>query len=122
MGVVVPYWRSLIKTGVGAFRGGMTEVMTGPIADYVRESGAAVRLNSPVRALLGDSDRITGVRTDEGDIVADHVVVATSLGPAKELIDSALANHTWFDNMRSLQSTPFCSQRAVPLLSFFGCR
>lgn len=117
MGVVVPYWRSLIKTGVGAFRGGMTEVMTGPIADYVRESGAAVRLNSPVRALLGDSDRITGVRTDEGDIVADHVVVATSLGPAKELIDSALADHTWFDNMRSLQSTPsvcFQAETDVP--------
>ncbi|MFN3865358.1 MAG: FAD-dependent oxidoreductase [Demequina sp.] len=106
MGVVVPYWRSLIKTGVGAFRGGMTEVMSGPIADYVTAHGGSVRVNAPVRSLIGDSHGITGVRTDEGEIHADQVVVATSLGPAKDLIDSALAGHRWFDDMRRMESTP----------------
>lgn len=106
MGVVVPYWRSLIKTGVGAFRGGMTEVMCGPIADYVTAHGGTVKLDSPAQALLGGPDGIRGVRTDEGDIEADQVVVATSLGPAKRLIDSALPGHAWFSDMRRMESTP----------------
>lgn len=117
MGVVVPYWRSLIKTGVGAFRGGMTEVMSGPIAQYVRDHGGTVRVDTPVRALVGDAASITGVRTDEGVLEADQVIVATSLGPAKELIDSALAGHRWFDDMRALESTPsvcFQAETDVP--------
>lgn len=105
MGVVVPYWRSLIKAGVGAFSGGMTEVMSEPLADYIRTNGGDVHVNAPVRELVGDADGIRGVVTANGTVMADHVVVATSLGPAKTLINSALASHDWFDDMRRLEAT-----------------
>src|SRR5690554_5451128 len=102
LGVVVPYWRSLIKTGVGAFRGGMTEVMTGPLAEYVKSKGGIVHVNTPVEELVGDADGIRGVVTKDGTIAADKVVLATSLGPAKALINSVLPAHSWFDDMRRL--------------------
>ncbi len=117
MGVVVPYWRSLIKTGVGAFRGGMTEVMCGPIAEYVTSHGGDIRLGSPARSLVGDAQGIRGVRIDDGEILADHVVVATSLGPAKDLVDSVLSEHKWFNGMRQLEATPsvcFQAETDVP--------
>ncbi len=106
MGVVVPYWRSLLKVGVGAFSGGMTEVMSGPIADYVSDKGGEVRVNTDVHELVSDSTGIRGVVTDEGTIMADHVVVATSLAPATTLINSVMPEHKWFDDMRSLEAAP----------------
>ncbi|MFW2513966.1 hydroxysqualene dehydroxylase [Demequina sp. SO4-13] len=117
MGVVVPYWRSLIKTGVGAFSGGMTEVMSGPIAEYVRKKGGTVHVNTRVQSLVGDANGITGVRVHDKVLEADQVVVATSLGPAKALIDSALEGHEWFDDMRRMESTPsvcFQAETDVP--------
>jgi glycine/D-amino acid oxidase-like deaminating enzyme len=50
------------------------------------ERGATVRHHLPVRAVLEEGDRVTGVMTDEGRIDADEVVVAA--GPwSSSLLD-----------------------------------
>jgi len=36
LGLIVPYWKSALAIRIGAFAGGMTEVLTGPIAEHVR--------------------------------------------------------------------------------------
>lgn len=49
-----------------------------------KNSGGEVRLKSPIRALLRQGDRVTGVLTDEGPIEAGAVVNAT--GPWAHLL------------------------------------
>jgi glycine/D-amino acid oxidase-like deaminating enzyme len=60
--------------------------LTVGLALMAAERGATVRHHLPVRALLQERDRITGVLTDEGRIGADEVVVAA--GPwSSSLLD-----------------------------------
>ncbi len=106
MGIIVPYWNSVVKTRLGGFTGGMTDVMTGPIAEYVRDKGADIRLSTTVTGLVTDDDAVVGVRTEAGTVDADAVVLAASLGPAQALIREAFPGHRWFADMLSLESTP----------------
>jgi D-hydroxyproline dehydrogenase subunit beta len=50
--------------------------LTVGLALMAAERGAAVRHHLPVRALIQERDRVTGVVTDEGRLGADEVVVA----------------------------------------------
>jgi glycine/D-amino acid oxidase-like deaminating enzyme len=50
--------------------------LTVGLARMAAERGATVRHHLPVRAVLEEGDRVTGVMTDEGRIGADEVVVA----------------------------------------------
>ena len=48
----------------------------GGFAAAARRAGARIALERPVRELLLDGDRVVGVRTETGDVHADHVVLA----------------------------------------------
>ncbi|MCB2411504.1 FAD-dependent oxidoreductase, partial [Demequina sp. TTPB684] len=106
MGILVPYWNSVIKTRVGSFAGGMTDVMCAPMARYVTDHGGEVRTGVTVERLAGGQVRITGVVTADGTIDADDVVLAASLGPAKNIVKETLGDHPWFSDMQRLSSTP----------------
>jgi 15-cis-phytoene desaturase len=101
-----PYLARLCTLRVGAFLGGMTEVMAAPIAAAIRRNGGEVRTQAAVTRLLTDGQRVHGVESAGEQIVADHVVLATSLGPAQQLIRQAFGNHPWFQPMLRLPSMP----------------
>lgn len=106
MGILVPYWNSVIKTRVGSFAGGMTDVMCAPLARYVEQHGGTIRTSASVESLLGGVDGVTGVQTADGRIDADAVVVAASLGPAQRLVGAAVGGHPWFNDFMALRATP----------------
>jgi 15-cis-phytoene desaturase len=101
-----PYLTRLCTLRVGAFLGGMTEVMAAPIAAAISRNGGEVRTQVAVTRLLTDGQRVHGVESAGEQIVADHVVLATSLGPAQQLIGQAFGNHPWFQPMLRLPSMP----------------
>lgn len=84
----------------------MTEVMAAPVAAAIVRNGGEVRTNARVTRLLTDRGRVTGVEADRERITADHVVLATSLAPAQELLRPAFGNHPWFQPMLRLPSMP----------------
>ncbi len=51
-------------------------LMAANLLRMARERGARVRTGTTVTGFLRDGDRVTGVRTDRGDIAAGHVVNA----------------------------------------------
>lgn len=106
MGLLVPYWNSVLKTRVGGFAGGMTDVMAQPLANYITHHGGTVHVGRTVTELLVRDGKVTGVATDQGPLEADAVVLAASLGPAQRLIQPALGHLPWFGDMLSLESTP----------------
>lgn len=106
MGLLVPAVKRPHTIRVGAFSGGMTEVMSGPIAEFVRRKGGSVQTETPVERLAVESGRVRGVYVNGELIEGNHVVVATSLVPAQSLIREALGDHPWFRKMLSLPSMP----------------
>jgi glycine/D-amino acid oxidase-like deaminating enzyme len=54
-------------------------LMAAHLLRMAREGGARVRTGTTVTGFLRDGDRVTGVRTDRGDIAAGHVVNAAGV-------------------------------------------
>src|SRR5215218_1091022 len=59
---------------VGAFRGGMTDVLIQPIASGVEKLGGTIRTNTRVMRLAVESGRVVGVEVGSETILADNVV------------------------------------------------
>lgn len=109
-GVVGPYLAPdrLLGVRVGAFVGGMTDVMAAPIARAIVRRGGEVRTRAPVtRLLTGGGDAVTGVEVGGRErIEARQVVLAASLAPAQRLVGEAFGGHPWFQPMLRLPSMP----------------
>lgn len=105
-GLLGPYLPRLHKMRLGAFMGGMTEVMANPIANAIRKLGGIVRTGVRVEELIVQNDRAVGVRTKIETMYGGHVVLATSLKPAQELLSQKFDDHAWFKPMLSIPSMP----------------
>jgi 15-cis-phytoene desaturase len=105
-GVLGPYLPRLYTVRVGAFRGGMTEVMAAPIASAIVRNGGRVRTESPATNLIVENGQVAGVQCRDECLFADHVVIATSLAPAQQLVRQSFSNHAWFQPMLRLPSMP----------------
>lgn len=97
--------RRLPRVRVGAFRGGMTEVMAEPIAAAIRRRGGEVQTAAPIKRLRIEQGRVTGVELDGATVAARHVVVATSLRPAQRLL-APFGAHPWVRPMMALPTMP----------------
>jgi 15-cis-phytoene desaturase len=104
-GLLAPGVPRVHQMRLGAYMGGMTEVMCAPIAAGIEQRGGEVRTGQEVTALVVDGDRVTGVRAGGDTLPAGHVVLATSIKPAQELLQP-FAGHPWFEPMLSLPTTP----------------
>lgn len=105
-GLIAPALPQVHHQRLGAFLGGMTDVMTGPIAAAIEEHGATVTTDSPVHALETRDGRIVGVVTDRGLVEAQNVILATELGAAQELLRPVLGEHPWFRGILQAPTTP----------------
>jgi 15-cis-phytoene desaturase len=88
--------------GVGAFNGGMTDVMMRPLADAIARMGGAVQTGMRVTRLLTENGTVAGAACGREEIRAEAVVLATALHPAQELIRAAFSDHPWFAPMLRL--------------------
>ena len=84
----------------------MTDVMCQPLADYASSHGAEIRTGTAVTEVTTSAGRVGTVTTDAGDIPADNVVLAASLGGAQKLVRAQWGNHEFFAPMLRLNSTP----------------
>ncbi len=106
MGLLAPAVKRPHTIRVGSFAGGMTEVMSGPIAETIVRRGGAVQYDTTVERLAVEDGRVRGVYVDGQLIEANHVVLATALGGAQPLIREALGDHPWFEKMLALPTMP----------------
>ena len=106
MGLLAPAIKRPHTIRVGSFAGGMTEVMSGPIAETIVRRGGTVQYDITVERLAVEDGRVSGVYVDGQLIAANHVVLATSLGAAQPLIREALGDHPWFEKMLALPTMP----------------
>lgn len=86
----------------GSFMGGMTEVMIQPIVEKIEELGGIVKVSMPVEKLVVENERVIGVRVKRKKYQADHVVLASSIGPAKKILKDAFPKHPWLAKFHKL--------------------
>ena len=104
--LTAPAVRRAHRMRVGAFAGGMTEVMAAPLAAAIERQGGEVRMGTTVTSLVTNKGRVEGVEVRDETVEAEHVVVATSLGPAQELVRNAFGEHESFAPLLRLPSMP----------------
>lgn len=105
-GLFLPFLPRAYKARVGAFRGGMTDVMATPLGNRIVANGGIVMTGSPVERLLCSDNRVNGVIVGGQEYLANHVVLATSLAPAQQLIRQAFPAHPWFAPLLQLPTMP----------------
>lgn len=107
-GLFAPGIPKFYKMRIGAFLGGMTEVMCQPIANVIEKKGGIVETNHKVKKLVLDkSNHVTGVEVSGGHTYkGTHVVVATTLHSAKQLLKPDFKHLQWFQPMFKLPVMP----------------
>jgi 15-cis-phytoene desaturase len=90
---------------IGAFKGGMSEVMIRPIVTAIQQLHGEVRTSSSVSGLIAEGNRVRGVVVAGTEIASEHVVLATTLITAQNLIRTAYGSLPGFESMLKLPSS-----------------
>jgi 15-cis-phytoene desaturase len=105
-GLLVPFLPRIIKARVGAFTGGMSEVMMQPLADYILSKGGQLTLGARVDKIETHKGRVTGVAAGNDFYKADAVVLAASLHGAKAIAANSSLTGKSFDKLHKLPTMP----------------
>jgi 15-cis-phytoene desaturase len=104
-GLIGPYWKKLPLLRVGGFAGGMSRIMSDPLADYIREQGGQVMTSQTV-SKIKKATKGFEILTSGGDSYnAKAVILAASLYPAKDIIQNSFKD-PWFEPMLKLMAVP----------------
>ncbi|GAA0450914.1 NAD(P)/FAD-dependent oxidoreductase [Alkalibacillus silvisoli] len=101
-GILAPAPSRFYKMRIGGFLGGMSEVMFNSLVYHFENLGGKIMLNSEVQRLITEEERVEGVSLNESNILAKHVVLATELGAAKQIINQSQIDLINFYSMLKL--------------------
>lgn len=86
-GLFAPAISKFYKMRIGAFLGGMTDVMCNPIVNKIRSLGGSFIFGEPVENVILENDVVAGVKTKKGNCYyARETVIATTLPSAKNIL------------------------------------
>ena len=74
---------------IAVFKGGMTDVMAGPIADAIVSRGGEVRTGVMVERILFGDGKPVGVAAGDQIFSAPRIVLAATIAPAKAIIEAS---------------------------------
>ncbi|MFD2610873.1 hydroxysqualene dehydroxylase [Paenibacillus gansuensis] len=107
------------KMKIGAFNGGMTDVMAHPLMQGVVARGGSVRTLSRVTELISDGNTVSGVKVGDEQLDADHVVLASNIASSKLLLAQKFSGHNWFEpflNMPTMSDVTVQVETSVPMM------
>ncbi len=108
-GLFYPSLFRTYKLRIGAYQGGMSEVLAKPIADKFQKLGGTIKLNSAVASLILENDKVKGVRTNK-KIYSEKVILATDIINTKKLVGGYN-----FDYFRNISLMPTMSAITVQI-------
>ena len=85
-------------------------------AAFATLGGVRIREGVAVRALVRNGDRVTGVRTDEGELSADRVLLATGAWTAPLAATAEVAVPIWPYARSIMETQPIPALRSSPLV------
>ncbi len=106
-GLFAPFLSRTPRIGVGAFKGGMTEVLVNPIAQHLEQRGVTILRGKQVQALIIENQQVVGVRTRQNRYLAKQVVWATALKNAQLMIKKHFGDQKWCQSFLKLPTIPY---------------
>lgn len=108
-GLFAPTIPKFYKMRIGAFLGGMTDVMCNPIVGKIKSLGGDFIFSKEISEVIYKNNTVTGVESTGGDcFYADNIVIATTLSAAKDIL-KPLKNHKSLDKLFSLETMSACT-------------
>ncbi len=105
----------------GTFRGGMTEVMINPLANWIRNRGGSIHVGSPVKSIRYNQNRISGFELRNGHtLVGDVYVSALPLEVFKNMIPPDVQTLPYFRKIKAIETVPATSIQLWFDKSFIG--
>lgn len=112
-GLFAPGLPRVPKLRIGAYLGGMTDILANPIAEGIRAKGGEIILSTEVISLVIDNNKVVGVELKSSNkIYADDVVLATDISNAKKILNKISLNQTW---VKSITRIPTMSALTIQL-------
>ncbi|HKB08753.1 MAG TPA: hydroxysqualene dehydroxylase HpnE, partial [Candidatus Polarisedimenticolia bacterium] len=111
----LPVLREVLAGGasgsrLGVARVGLSDLYADPAAQFLRARGSEVRLRAPVRELLVQGRRCTGVLLPNGErLTAPHVIAAVPPADLLEMLPSGIAADPYFSRCARLETSPIVS-------------
>ena len=84
-GLFYPSLFHTISLRIGAYKGGMSDLIAEPIAKKFKELGGEILLNTKVNNLIIKNNKVLGIKTDK-EIYSKCVVLATDIYNSKKLV------------------------------------
>lgn len=106
IGLFAPFIPTMFKVRVGAFRGGMSDVMMQPMVRYIYESGGRVTVGANVGKIEAKAGKVQAVWVSGERYKADCVVLAASLKGAQDIIERSFPRDESFAQLLELQTMP----------------
>jgi 15-cis-phytoene desaturase len=92
---------------IGAFSGGMTDVMCRPLADAIERLGGTVRTSAPVKSLIMENETVIGVELENGErLLSANVVVAANIRRSQKLLSEHFSAVSAFQPFFELDAMP----------------
>lgn len=108
-GLFAPAISKFYKMRIGAFLGGMSEVMCNPIAEKIKSLGGEFHFGENVDSVIVENNIVKGVKTaDFKKYYAAQTVIATDLKSAKKIL-SPLKNENDLKKLFSLKTMSACT-------------
>lgn len=108
-GLFAPAIPKFYKMRIGAFLGGMSDVMCNPIVGKIKSLGGDFIFNKEIAGVILEDNAVKGVQSIDGDcFYAKHIVLATTLSAAKNIL-KPLKNHKSLDKFFSLPVMSACT-------------
>jgi 15-cis-phytoene desaturase len=96
-GLFAPAIPRFPKMRIGAYLGGMGEILANPIGRVIEDKGGDFILDTEVIKLIKKNNKVVGVKLKTGEVInAKHVVLATDISHAKKLLKDIVKNNSWF--------------------------
>ncbi len=108
-GLFAPAIPRFYKMRIGAFLGGMTDVMCNPIVDKIKTLGGEFCFHTAVQSVISENNRVVGVKAENGgEYYAGQVVIASTLSSAKKIL-APLKNEEALKKFFSLGTMSACT-------------
>jgi len=108
-GLFAPAIPKFYAMRIGAFLGGMTEVMCDPIVRRIEELGGEFHFGEKAQRVTLEEGRVTGVQTAGGQVYrARQTVIATTLPAAREIL-SPLQDRRELETLFALPCMSACT-------------
>jgi 15-cis-phytoene desaturase len=105
-GLLKPAIPRFYQMRIGAFKGGMTDVMIMPLVRAIERHGGIILTEMKADGLIIENGRVCGVTANGETIRAKETVMATPLGAAKQLLRPHFGEHPAFSAVFALPTMP----------------